>query len=148
MGEQREMKPFDQELYDRDDAAKYFVIDWLKAIHIDARVNPDPYGIDLLATSDSGDYEIEVEVKQNWSGWRFPFQTLHYSARKYKFLRDEVQTRFITLNKEWTYAAVVKGEALRSAQAIKKNTIYTNDELFIEIPLDQIDFYKTNDEDW
>ncbi len=142
------MKPFDPQLYERDDIAKFFVIDWLRAINIEAKVNPDPYGIDLLATSSNGDYQIEVEVKQNWSGWRFPFQTLHYSARKAKFLKDGIQTRFITLNKEWTYAAVVNGESFRSAQKIKKDTIYTNNELFIEIPLNEIDFYKTNDEDW
>ena len=144
MGEQRQMKPFDQSLYDRDDAAKYFVIDWLKTLGIEARVNPDDYGIDLLGTGPLGNYEIEVEVKQNWSGKSFPFETLHYSARKTKFLKDGVNLRFVTLNKEWTYAAVVSGEQLASAQVIKKNTIYTTDESFLEIPIRDIQFRSTN----
>jgi hypothetical protein len=138
------MKPFDQQLYDRDDAAKYFVIDWLKTLDIHARVNPDPYGIDLLATGPLGEYEIEVEVKQSWSGHRFPYSSLHFAGRKDKFIRDGINLRFVTLNKEWTYAAIVSGEQLSSAQVIKKNTIYTTDESFIEIPAHQIQIRATN----
>ena len=144
MGKQRKMKPFDQELYDRDDAAKYFVIDWLETLGIQARVNPDPYGIDLLANGPLGEYEIEVEVKQSWSGHRFPYESLHFAGRKAKFIRDGINLRFVTLNKEWTYAAIVSGEQLSSAQVIKKNTIYTTDEAFIEIPADQIQIRATN----
>ncbi len=144
MGEQRQVKPFDQELYDRDDAAKYFVIDWLKDLDIQARVNPDPYGIDLLATGPLGDYEIEVEVKQSWTGYRFPYQSLHFAGRKTKFIRDGINPRFVTLNREWTYAAIVSGEQLSSAQVIKKDTIYTSNESFIEIPVSDIQFRATN----
>jgi hypothetical protein len=142
------VKQFDSELYERDDSAKFFVIDWLRTLNIEAWVNPDQYGIDLLGTSELGDFEIEVEVKHNWSGPRFPFKTIHYSARKTKFLKEGVNLRFVTLNKEWTHAAVVRGEQLLSAKVIEKDTIYTSAESFLEIPAKEIQFYATNHEDW
>ena len=132
------MKPFDSELYDRDDHAKHVVIEWLKTYDITARVNPDDYGIDLLGYRDNESYEIEVEVKHSWKGRRFPFESLHYSARKLKFLNTTASVKFITLNHEWTRCAVVDGDDLSSAQIVKKKTKYTDLEEFIEIPRHQI----------
>lgn len=138
------MKPFDQELYNRDDGAKYFVIDWLKIQGIAAWVNPDDYGIDLIGRGELGVYEIEVEVKQGWSGEYFPYPTLHYAARKMKFVKPDVNLRFITLNKEWTYAAVTKGVDLEQAKIVQKDTIYTQGEYFIEVPVSAVKIYRTH----
>jgi hypothetical protein len=132
------MKPFDQELYDKDDNAKYVVIDYLATLGIQARVNPDPYGIDLLADWYGSDYEIEVEVKHNWSGPEFPFDSLHYSARKVKFLNPKAEVRFITLNNEWTHAAIVTGQNLLGCKIVEKKTKYTERESFLEVPLDKV----------
>jgi len=132
------MKPFDQALYDSDDQAKHIVIDYLSTLGLQARVNPDPYGIDLLADWFGKDFEIEVEVKHNWSGRDFPFDSLHYSARKLKFLNAHAEVRFITLNHEWTHAAVVTGEDLQDCKIVKKKTKYTEDEKFIEVPIDKV----------
>lgn len=136
------MKPFDKELYDRDDNAKHIVIEWLETLGVRAWVNPDQYGIDLLGEGELGDYQIEVEVKQNWSGERFPYNSIHYSARKLKFIVPNTNLRFVTLNKEWTHACVVSGEALEQAKKIEKNTRYTSDESFIEIPIAKTRIYK------
>ena len=136
------MKAFDKDLYDRDDNAKHIVIEWLATLGIEAWVNPDQYGIDLLGKGELGDYQIEVEVKQNWSGERFPFKTIHYSARKLKFIVPNTNLRFVTLNKEWTHACVVSGEALEQAKKIEKNTRYTTDESFIEIPISKTRIYQ------
>ncbi len=132
------MKPFDQDLYDKDDNAKFVVIDYLSTLGIQARVNPDPYGIDLLADWYGDAYEIEVEVKHNWSGAEFPFDSLHYSARKVKFLNQNAHVRFITLNNEWTHAAVVNGKDLLTCKIVEKKTKYTEQESFIEVPLDKV----------
>ena len=75
-------KRFDKTHYDADDSAKYLVIDWLKRRNYDACVNEDQFGVDVIAQRGSQRYHIEVEVKHAWSGSRFPFATLHYSARK------------------------------------------------------------------
>lgn len=132
------MKAFDQELYDQDDAAKFHVIDYLGRHDIVARVNPDPYGIDLLADKDGEPYEVEVEVKHNWKGETFPFDSLHYSYRKAKFLNTTANVKFITLNHEWTHAGIVDGNDLLDCRIVKKKTLYTQDEAFIEVPIDKV----------
>lgn len=131
-------KPFDQELFDADDLAKHHVIDYLGQHGIVARVNPDEYGIDLLADKNGKAYEVEVEVKHNWSGASFPFRSLHYSARKTKFLNSAAEIKFITLNHEWTHAAIVDGDDLRAAKVVEKKTKYTQAESFLEIPVEKV----------
>jgi hypothetical protein len=65
------IKPFDQTLYQENDDAKHQVIEWLSAEGFEAMVNPDQYGIDILAEKNGQQYEIEVEVKHNWVGENF-----------------------------------------------------------------------------
>lgn len=138
------MKPFDPELYAKDDLAKFIVIDWLAGIGITAWVNPDDYGIDLLGERGSESFMIEVEVKHNWSGRIFPFNSIHYSARKLKFLDSKATVKFITLNHEWSHLAIVDGDDLGAGQIVKKKTKYTQEEEFIEIPLSQIKWGVVN----
>jgi len=128
------MKPFSQELYDNDDKAKHLVIDFLESNGWDAWVNPDTYGIDLLALDPNGiEYQIEVEVKHNWSGRTFPYHTLHFADRKRKFIDSDRMTMFFTVNHENTHALVAFDEALSVAPTIVKDTIYTQGEKFIEV---------------
>jgi hypothetical protein len=134
------LKPFDQKLYDENDLAKHIVIDWLETFGIRAKVNPDDYGIDLLGDKDGKLYEIEVEVKHNWKGREFPFDTLHYPARKLKFLHTHAEVKFVTLNHTWRYAAVVDGRDLITCRKIKKKTSLTPEEEFIEVPRELIKF--------
>lgn len=127
-------KPFSESLYNRDDNAKDQVVDWLKGRGWSAWVNPDQYGIDVLAVDlDGNDCQFEVEVKHNWRGPNFQYPTLHYSERKRKFLKNPSNTSFITLNHERTHALVAPGEVLSEAPTIIKNTIYTSNEKFIEV---------------
>lgn len=127
-------KPFSNKLYKEDDNAKDIVIDWLKGKAWSAEVNPDQYGIDVIATDLDGDkHYFEVEVKHNWKGPKFQYGTLHYSERKRKFLDNPANTAFITLNHERTHALMVPGDVLAKAPTITKDTIYTSNEKFIEV---------------
>lgn len=128
-------KQFDQAHYDADDSAKHVVIDWLKRRNYDAWVNEDQFGIDVIAQRGMQQYHIEVEVKHAWSGSKFPFPTLHYSARKIKFARLDVPTFFFTLNDERTHMLIVSARKMLEANIITKNTIYTNEEQFVSIPI-------------
>lgn len=131
-------KPFSQELYDRDDAAKEFVIDYFTIRHgFVVYVNPDPYGIDLIVENERGRFELEVEVKHNWKGDKFPYKTIHFAARKLKFAENPERVNFIMLNDDWTYGMVIDGETFASSPVIVKDTIYTTRERFIEIPVDK-----------
>lgn len=130
------MKPFDLDLYTQDDRAKLLVIDWLKKFNIEAQVNPDQYGIDLLASGPKGSYEIEVEVKHNWQGPQFPFGTVHFAGRKEKFIKGSERNLFIMLNDGLTHCLVVDGKALAKGKRIHKRTVYTEGEQFIEVSID------------
>lgn len=133
-------KPFDKDLYDQDDAAKHLIIDWLGRNNITAWVNPDDYGIDLL--SESGE-SYEVEVKHNWTGSKFPYTEVHFSARKLKFAN--LYSRFIMLNHELTHALIVSGYEVRHSPIITKSTIYTENEQFIEVDLSQCKMVELNE---
>lgn len=128
-------KPFDKDLYDADDSAKYLVIEWLERRGFVAFVNPDDYGIDILGRYNGMDYAFEVEVKHNWRGFNFPFDTVHYSARKRKFVMAEGKTFFVTLNHERTRLLLINHNDFMAGKLVNKKTIYTDSEWFIEIPV-------------
>jgi hypothetical protein len=129
------IKPFSLQLYTDNDNAKELVIKWLEAKGCTAWVNPDQYGIDLLFKNPAGDYySCEVEVKHNWKGAKFPFKTMHIPARKLKFAADNAI--FVVLNSERTHLIMLHGEDLRKAPIVRKDTIYTEGEYFVEIEVD------------
>ena len=120
-------KPFSQELYDINDDAKNLVIKWLGVNGVEAWVNPDQYGIDLL----SDEKKYEVEVKHNWRGESFPFRDVHFPIRKLKFANKN--SVFVMLNHERTHALLVDGQTFLDAPQVVKDTIYTKGEKFVEI---------------
>ena len=128
-------KPFDQSMYDSDDPAKHLVLDWLMSTGFYGNINPDQYGIDLVGDYSGVPYGIEVEIKHNWKGDQFPFSTVHFSARKLKFLKTTACVVFVMLNHERTHALTVGKKSLESAIIVTKDTIYTDNEQFIEVPL-------------
>lgn len=128
-------KPFSQRLYANDDNAKDQFVEYLRHKDYEAWINPDRYGIDVLAHKDGKDYKFEVEVKHNWKGATFQYDTLHYSDRKRKFLDEPENTSFVTFNDDRTHALIVPGTVLAEAPTITKNTIYTKDEKFIEVSI-------------
>ena len=128
-------KPFDQSMYDSDDPAKHLVLDWLMSQGFYGDINPDQYGIDLVGDYSGVPYGIEVEIKHNWKGDQFPYSTVHFSARKLKFLKTPAEVVFIMLNHERTHALTVGKKSLESAIIVTKDTIYTDNEQFIEVPL-------------
>ena len=84
----------------------------------------DPNGIE---------YQLEVEVKHNWTGSIFPYKTLHFSERKRKFIDGERITMFVTINHDRTHALVASDAQLSVASVIVKDTSYTTQEKFLEV---------------
>jgi len=128
-------KAFDPVLYGDDDSAKYDVLRWLESMGHVVCVNPDEYGIDLLGIWGEENTAWEVEVKHNWRGEHFPFDSVHYSVRKRKFIQPDVHTYFVTVNHERTMLLCIKGEDFMDGKLIQKSTIYTQDEWFVEVPI-------------
>ena len=124
-------KPFSQLIYNADDNAKHQIIEWLMDQGFEAWVNPDDYGIDVLATRDGTAYAFEVEVKHNWDTDVFPYSTVHFSARKKKFIA--VNHFFTMLNNARTIVLIVDAPTLEAAPVVSKKTKYTEMEDFIEV---------------
>ncbi len=135
------MKPFDADLYNADDPAKEYVIEWLESKGYQAEVNPDQYGIDLLTSRNGKKSGVEVEVKHNWEGYKFPYRTVHISGRKLKFFQDD-NNYLLMLNSDWSAALSFAAEEIRNAITITKDTIYTKAEKFIELPAKIAKRYK------
>jgi hypothetical protein len=127
------MKPFSQELFNADDHAKHKVIRWLGTRGVQAQVNPDDYGIDLIEIE--GPRAWEVEVKHNWSGHLFPFRTVHLPGRKLKFAQPN--SFFAILNHEHSHAIFIKGEVAAASPTITKDTSLTSAETFIEVATEE-----------
>lgn len=135
-------KKFSQSLYDRDDFAKELVIQFLIQNNFRAWVNEDQYGIDVIAERDDDRWEIEVEVKHNWKGKDFPYDSVHFAARKKKFVKPSKFNVFWMLNDDWSYALLIDGLQMSEAPTIVKDTIYTENEEFIAVPIAQAELVR------
>ena len=71
-------------------------------------------------------------MKHNWKGYLFPFNTVHFSARKKKFLGEN--TFFTMLNDDRSHLLLADGDVLAGCDVVSKKTKYTELEEFIEIP--------------
>lgn len=140
-------KPFDETLYTDNDDAKHQVIAWMKSHGFEAYVNPDQFGIDILADKDGQQYEVEVEVKHNWKGERFPFGEVHFPARKKKFAKKSEFVWFVMLNHERTHALIVDGFDFVNGTLVKKNTTEMDNDYFVEIPTFNCKFIKLESND-
>lgn len=138
-----EKKPFSKTLYNKNDDAKFQVIEWLQSGEWEALVNPDDYGIDVLAIDEFGDeYKFEVEVKHNWKGSKFPYNEVHWPARKLKFAKEEGNVFFVMLNHERTHALVAYAGVVLESEIVAKPTKYTAMEQFIEVPASKCQFFS------
>jgi len=134
---------FDSHRYTTHDLAKHIIIyDFERTGWQDVHVNPDTYGADLIATSGrtGAKWTVEVEVKNNWETGAFKYKTLHISARKAKYNNDH--HLHVTINKDWTHYLIVPPSALREARRVMKSTIYSENEMFLEIPISECQIIK------
>ena len=129
-------KKFDKNLYEANDHAKNKAIKYFNRIGMEAIVNPDQYGIDLIVDNK---FYCEVEVKHNWKGSKFPFYTLQLSDRKRKFAiqdSDEYPVIFMVINSEHTHALVAKGRDVISSPCEEVSNKYIQKgEYFFQIPI-------------
>lgn len=136
-------KPFSNAQFDADDDAKLLVAEYIArewGIN-NVHVNPNQYGIDLLGDDNGLRIGIEVEVKHNWSGPNFPFSTVHFSARKTKFLFECPEVFFCMVNHERTNMIGISSAGFDDSKLVKKNTKVSQQEWFIQVPLHRFDFY-------
>ena len=134
---------FDSHRHAINDLAKHIVIyDFEKTGWQNVHVNPDTYGADLIATSGrtGATWTIEVEVKHNWITGGFPYRTIHVSHRKLKY--NNPHHLHVTMNTDWTHYIIIPPSALAEAKTVTKSTIYSENELFLEIPITECQIIK------
>jgi hypothetical protein len=129
------MKPFSPELYATNDDAKYLILAWLESKGYAAEINPDQYGIDILARNEERSLRVEVEVKHNWGDDPFKYDTLQIPERKAKFAKDP-DTWFIVLNSTRTQALICSGQSLLTSPLVEvSNRLVNKGERFFQVPL-------------
>jgi hypothetical protein len=129
-------KKFDRGLYNANDPAKQKAIEYFKSQGVNAIVNPDDYGIDLIV---DGRFYCEVEVKHNWRGDTFPFSTLQIPERKMKFVKSDMPVVFMVMNSDHSYALLTLGEDVM-ASPLKEvpNKFVSSGEMFFQVPTNNL----------
>jgi hypothetical protein len=136
-------KKFDKELYaENDRIAREKAKSYFSRLNFQISDNPDQYGPDLILTDGTQTCFVECEIKHNWSGDVFPFETIQFPERKAKFARMGVV--FFMLNHQLTRAIVVPGNIVLSSPVTEvPNKYVTSGENFFQVPLIKAVIVKT-----
>jgi hypothetical protein len=135
-----QIKKFDQALHDKyDPPARAAVTKWVQAAwNMQAKDNPDQYGVDLIAYRDGIQVGfIEVEVR-NWSPC--PFNTIHVPVRK-KHMLEVPNTLFFALTKDLGHAYWITGDKplIYKTVEMKDNTKH---EAYYDVPKSLFNYVK------
>jgi hypothetical protein len=98
----------------------------------------DAYTFDLMILKDGVWIEVEAEHKTPWKTKQWPsyFDTVDVPHRKWK----NTSLIYILFNNSYNACAVAKMKDVQSSPCSRKNTTYTNNELFFNVPLDKFMF--------
>jgi hypothetical protein len=140
-------KEFDIDLIEEyDRPARNAVRRLLKQRGWVAVANDDEYGPDLRAWLKNGyqghgDVWVEVEVKNHWGSGDFPYATFHIAGRKAKWLMYPQPLVFVILNHDMTRAWACSSRRMSGVRLVQKDTVFTTQEWFIEVPATYGTFY-------
>lgn len=128
-------KPFDKDLYNENDKkAKDIIIKHLSKNYIVGH-NPDMFGPDLFALDGTETFYVEVEIKHNWDGPIFPFNTVNIPKRKEKYL-ETGEVLYCILSKDLSQCINVEGKHLKREYLKEvRNKYVPEGEMFFQIPL-------------
>jgi len=134
-----EYKKFSKRLFDTHDAPARTLSKMILEEQMGYRYaadHTDTYGPDLICEDDWGVRKfIECEVKNNWSGPQFPFDSVQVPERKRKFCRIP-NLYFMMFNKEMDHFIWMKGADILTSPLVEvKNKFTPSGELFFQVPL-------------
>ena len=137
---QGEYKKFDKKLFEKfDNSARERTKQFLRSQGCEVVDNPNQYGVDLIAEKNGKKYFVECEVKNVWSGKKFPpyFKDVQLPARKEKFFGN--QTAFFIWNKELDNAVYFWSSEIKHLKPqVVGNKYMKKGEKFFKIPLDLV----------
>lgn len=136
-------KEFSQSLHDSfDDSGRQAVKDHYRMTkpHLTVTDNPNKYGVDLqVFDGENLIGYIEVEVRTNWKTEHFPFNTLHVPERKGKLLRNDLPTKFVSINQQLTHMYSCWADTVLNAHKSKvPNKYVSNNEYFYDVPVNKL----------
>lgn len=135
-------KRFDPSLHQiYDDMGKNIVLSYFNdKLGIQAIENPDKYGVDVILLRDKKYIGFaEVEVRNSWKEYAFPYSTLNVPKRKQKLLDNPLPTYFFSINAPGTRMFCCEATAvLRAALQENPNKYVSQGEYFYKVQLDQL----------
>lgn len=137
---------FNQKAYDSSDAiSKQAVIKLLERMGFVVIDNTeyDKYAVDLTAYFKNKRYDIDVEMRYDiWSGYKFPFSSVHIPYRKKKFIASGNEFRYIVVNRELSHCLISKKDAIDISKFVSVDTPRMKEEPFFDVPLSKFTLVK------
>ena len=132
-------KKFSKKLYNiSDNKSKQEAIKFLQQKGYELISDDEVYTYDLKMKKDDKIILIEVEHKRVWNGDNFPYSTVDVPYRKIKNEADI----FIMFNNDYTVLFITSMNIVKKSPTSLKDTIYTKQERFYNIPLNKGKFIK------
>lgn len=140
------VKPFSRELYNKyNDFAIEVAVHFLLQSGYELVDKKECYkSHDFIVTRNNKKYKIEVEVSQNWTSIGFPYQDMSVPFRKSQSKADF----YIRMNKSGSALFFLPMNQVLSAPVITKNTCYTKNEMFFNIPVSELKLFYNEDNIW
>ena len=155
MNDTNETKKFSQDLYDENDtSAKIIAVDYLVSTglyKLNEELNEQPeqfkkLDFEILLIDKNKMISVEVERKKVWTKdymWQ-GFPTIDIPYRK----KDSKADLFIMVNNNLNTIAITKMKKVINSAVSAKKTIYTNKELFFNVPLSEFKIMKKSNNAW
>jgi hypothetical protein len=137
------MGTFVQQCFDDNDLRAREKAKELLSPRFEVKDNPDQYGIDLLCYKNGElKYQVEVEVKNLWSGNEFHWSEINVPIRKEKFFKQG-KVMYIMFNTDLTSCFIVSGETILSCKKEEvPNRRHISGEYFFKVPVHKVYHHK------
>jgi hypothetical protein len=138
-------KRFSKKLHKQNDKkAREIATEWFAKEGYELRDNPDKYGVDLLGyKNDELVMYVEVEIKRVWKEEKFPYGSVQFPSRKFKFCQLDKPTAFMMINNKCNRALLVTGQDLIKSPLKEVRNVYVDKgEDFFIVSLDKVTFIE------
>lgn len=134
-------KAFDKALYDEtNEKGITACVNLLAKYGWQLKDRREVYTHDFVVEKDGITRNIEVEVGKTWKTSYFPYPVLSCPHRKTNSKADF----YIRTNHDLTSFAITPMKTVLKSPVVKKDTIYTTNELFYHIPKEECEFLTLN----
>lgn len=106
----------------------------------------DSFTFDLKVEKENQWLEVEVEHKTVWKEkeWPINFDTVDVPYRKHANTSDI----YMLFNNNYDGMCITEMDNIHNAPTSRKDTTYTEGEIFFNVPLDKFTFFKKDDGKW